>query len=85
MSGADNQPRGARIGAAGCPVAAALGAREGGGAVTLATRVMSTLIVVLGLVIVVAGAARGDILRVVIGLLFVAAGAGRLYLQRERR
>ena len=52
---------------------------------TLATRVMSTLIVLLGLVIVVTGIVRGDVLRAVIGLLFVAAGAGRLYLQRERR
>ena len=51
---------------------------------TLATRVMSSLILVLGLVIIGTGIARGDVLRALIGVLFVLAGAGRLYLQRER-
>jgi len=52
--------------------------------VRLATRVLSTVIVLLGVVIVAVGVARADVLRAVIGVLFVAAGVGRLYLQRKR-
>jgi hypothetical protein len=52
--------------------------------VILATRVMSTLIVVLGVAIVVVGIAREDVVRVLVGVLFVAAGAGRLWLARRR-
>ena len=51
----------------------------------LATRVMSTLIALLGVAIIVTAVARADVVRGVIGVLFIAAGAGRLYLQRERR
>ena len=50
---------------------------------TLATRVLSAVIAVLGVAIVVAGIAREDVLRVLIGILFVAVGAGRIWLARH--
>jgi hypothetical protein len=50
-----------------------------------ATRVLSSLMVVVGLALVVSTLARGGgplALGVILGLLFVAAGAGRFYLAR---
>ena len=50
-----------------------------------ATRVMSTVLVVIGVALVVSTVAGGGgplAIGVLIGLLFVAAGAGRLYLAR---
>ena len=52
---------------------------------TLATRVMSTLILVLGAAIIVAGIAREDVVRALVVVLFVAAGAGRLWLNARGR
>jgi multisubunit Na+/H+ antiporter MnhB subunit len=52
------------------------------------TRVMSVILIVLGIVLVIrtisagGGAAAAG---VVLGILFVLAGAGRLYLQYRRR
>jgi hypothetical protein len=54
---------------------------------TAATRVLSTLMVVIGLAIVVRTVAEGGgaaAFGVLVGLLFVAAGAGRLYAERRR-
>ena len=51
---------------------------------TLATRVLSSVIVLLGIAMIGVAIARADVLRAVIGLLFIAAGAGRLWLARER-
>jgi hypothetical protein len=48
--------------------------------VTLATRVLSVVIALLGVAIIVAAIDRADIARGVIGVLFIALGAGRLYL-----
>jgi hypothetical protein len=50
-----------------------------------ATRVMSALMVVVGVAILVSTFARGGgplAVGVILGVLFVAAGAGRLYLTR---
>jgi uncharacterized membrane protein HdeD (DUF308 family) len=50
-----------------------------------ATRVLSLAMVVIGVALVVQGAASGgSVLRVVLGVLFVAAGVGRLYVVRAR-
>ncbi len=48
-----------------------------------ATRVLSSLMIVIGVALVVRtlSAGGGGLLGVVLGLLFVAAGAGRIYLQ----
>jgi hypothetical protein len=51
-----------------------------------ATRVMSAIMVVLGVVLVVATLASGGgplAIGVLLGALFVAVGAGRLYIARE--
>ncbi len=53
----------------------------------LATRVLSVLMVVLGLAILVSTIARGGgplAIGMLLGVLFVAAGVGRLYVERER-
>jgi hypothetical protein len=50
-----------------------------------ATRILSTAMVVLGVVLVVSTLARGGgplAIGVLLGVLFVAAGAGRFYLAR---
>ncbi|HEY0363379.1 MAG TPA: hypothetical protein VGC83_13960 [Solirubrobacteraceae bacterium] len=50
-----------------------------------ATRVMSAVMVLIGVVLLVSTLARGGgplAIGVLLGLLFVAAGAGRLYLAR---
>jgi hypothetical protein len=55
--------------------------------VTAATRVLSALMVVIGVAIVartVAGGGGPAAFGVLVGLLFVAAGAGRLYAERRR-
>jgi hypothetical protein len=52
-----------------------------------ATRVLSTLMIVIGLAIVVRTVVEGGgavAFGIVVGLLFVAAGAGRLYAERRR-
>jgi uncharacterized membrane protein HdeD (DUF308 family) len=52
------------------------------------TRVMSILMIVIGLVILVRTIAAGGGVAaagVLLGILFVLAGAARLYLQRRRR
>ena len=52
---------------------------------TVATQVLSALMILIGLAIVVRTLAeRGGTLGLLVGLLFVAAGAGRLYLERQR-
>jgi hypothetical protein len=51
------------------------------------TRVLSTLMIVIGLAIVVRTLAEGGgalAIGLVVGVLFVAAGAGRLYAERMR-
>ncbi len=51
-----------------------------------ATRVMSAVMVVLGVALVISTVARGGgplAIGVLLGALFVAVGAGRLYLARE--
>jgi hypothetical protein len=53
-------------------------------AVRVLIQVTSTLMVVLGLILVVRGSVETRWLEVLIGLLFVAAGAGRLYVERAR-
>ena len=53
-----------------------------------ATRLMSTIIVLIGVVLLVASVALGGgplAKGVLLGVLFVLAGAGRLYLTREER
>jgi hypothetical protein len=53
-----------------------------------ATRVLSSLMVLIGVVLVVATLARGGgpaAIGVLLGVLFVLAGAGRLYLARGSR
>ncbi|HSS59021.1 MAG TPA: hypothetical protein VLK59_13495 [Solirubrobacteraceae bacterium] len=53
-----------------------------------ATRVMSAVMVLIGLALLVSTIARGGgplAIGVLLGLLFVAAGAGRLYLARGSR
>ncbi len=53
-----------------------------------ATRVMSTVIVLIGVALMVSTVARGGgplATGVLLGLLFVLAGAGRLYLARGSR
>jgi hypothetical protein len=50
-----------------------------------ATRILSTAMVVLGIVLVVSTIARGGgplAIGVLLGILFVAAGAGRFFLAR---
>ena len=50
-----------------------------------ATRLMSVVLVALGVAMIVSTIARGGgplALGILLGLLFAAAGAGRLYLQR---
>ncbi|HEX7299979.1 MAG TPA: hypothetical protein VF257_13345 [Solirubrobacteraceae bacterium] len=52
-----------------------------------ATRVMSAVIVLIGVALLVTTLARGGgplAVGVLLGVLFVLAGAGRLYLARER-
>jgi hypothetical protein len=52
-----------------------------------ATRVLSTLMVLIGVAILVRTVIEGGdaiAFGVVVGLLFVAAGAGRLYAERRR-
>jgi hypothetical protein len=52
-----------------------------------ATRVMSVVMVVLGIGILVSTLARGGgplAIGILLGVMFVAAGAGRLYVERER-
>jgi hypothetical protein len=52
-----------------------------------ATRVMSVVMVVLGIAILVSTIARGGgplAVGILLGVMFVAAGAGRLYVERER-
>jgi hypothetical protein len=51
------------------------------------TRVLSSLMIVIGVAIVVRTLAEGGgalALGLVVGVLFVAAGAGRLYAERRR-
>ena len=51
------------------------------------TRVLSTLMIVIGVAIVVRTLAEGGgalALGLLVGVLFVAAGAGRLYAERQR-
>jgi hypothetical protein len=53
----------------------------------VATRVLSVVMVVLGLAILVSTIARGGgplAIGMLLGVLFVAAGVGRLYVERER-
>jgi hypothetical protein len=53
-----------------------------------ATRLMSTLMVIIGVALVVSTLARGGgplAIGVLLGVLFVAAGAGRFYLARGAR
>ncbi len=53
----------------------------------IATRVLSVVMVVLGVAILVSTIARGGgplAVGVLLGVLFVAAGAGRLYVERAR-
>ena len=53
----------------------------------IATRVLSVLMVVLGLAILVSTVARGGgplAIGILLGVLFVGAGLGRLYVERER-
>jgi hypothetical protein len=53
-----------------------------------ATRVMSAVMVLIGVVLLISTLARGGgplAIGVLLGLLFVAAGAGRLYLARGDR
>ena len=60
---------------------------DGGPGMSAATRVLSTLMVVIGIAIVirtVAGGGGAVAFGILIGLLFVAAGAGRLYAERRR-
>jgi hypothetical protein len=55
--------------------------------VTVATRVLSALMVVIGVAILVRTIAAGGgatAFGVLVGVLFVAAGAGRLYAERRR-
>lgn len=52
-----------------------------------ATRVLSTLMVVIGLALIVRTVAEGGeplAFGILVGVLFVAAGAGRLYVERRR-
>jgi hypothetical protein len=52
-----------------------------------ATRVMSVVMVILGIAILVSTIARGGgplAIGILLGVMFVAAGAGRLYVERER-
>jgi hypothetical protein len=52
------------------------------------TRVLSTLMVLIGVVLIVSTLVRGGgplAVGILLGLLFVAAGAGRLYLARGAR
>jgi hypothetical protein len=54
---------------------------------SIATRILSGAMVVLGLAMIVTTLARGGgplAVGLVVGLLFVAAGAGRLWAERER-
>jgi hypothetical protein len=54
---------------------------------TAATRVLSTLMVLIGVAILVrtvAGGGGAAAFGVLVGALFVAAGAGRLYAERRR-
>ena len=53
----------------------------------IATRMLSALMVVLGVAILVTTIARGGgplAVGMLLGVLFVAAGLGRLYVERER-
>ena len=53
-----------------------------------ATRLMSTIIVLIGVALLIASLALGGgplAKGVLLGVLFVLAGAGRLYLTREER
>jgi hypothetical protein len=53
----------------------------------IATRVLSVLMVLLGLAILVSTVARGGgplAIGILLGVLFTAAGLGRLYVERER-
>jgi len=55
--------------------------------VTPATRVLSALMMLVGLAIVVRTVAAGGgalAVGIVVGVLFMAAGAGRLYAERRR-
>jgi len=52
-----------------------------------ATRVLSVLMIVIGVAILVSTIARGGgplAVGLLLGVLFVAAGAGRLYVERQR-
>ena len=54
---------------------------------TVATRILSGLMVMLGIAMIVSTLVRGGgafAMGLLVGALFIAAGAGRLYLQRER-
>ena len=51
-----------------------------------ATRLLSSLLVLLGLAMIVSTLARGggpSAIGILLGALFVAAGAGRMYVQRR--
>jgi hypothetical protein len=52
---------------------------------SVATQVLSALMILIGLALVVRAAAERGVVSfgVLVGLLFVAAGAGRLYLERR--
>lgn len=53
----------------------------------IATRVLSVLMIVLGVAILASTIARGGgplAIGMLLGVLFVAAGVGRLYVERER-
>jgi hypothetical protein len=52
-----------------------------------ATRVLATLMVVIGLALIVRTVSEGGealAFGILVGVLFVAAGAGRLYVERRR-
>jgi hypothetical protein len=54
---------------------------------SIATRILSLAMLVIGLAIVVRTVAEGGgplAFGLLVGLLFMAAGAGRLYLERQR-
>ena len=56
------------------------------GAHAAATRLLSALLVIIGVVMVVSTIARGGgplASGVILGVLFVAAGAGRFYVERK--
>jgi hypothetical protein len=55
--------------------------------VSVATRILSSAMVVLGVLMIVTALARGGgplAVGLIVGLLFVAAGAGRLWAERHR-